>query len=210
MTPLLAGWLDYHFGNEYARLVAQNQLDENGKFGIHAKDLLDCIEESRILCVLRDSVRGANGVNRDVCRYLCRAIDPCGSPDRFAGLPILITRNSPRIELYNGDCGVLLRSSDNRYFGLFRRGKTPVTHPLDSLPAWESAFATTVHKSQGSEYERVLLVLPAVPVPICTREIIYTAVTRAKQLAGIVGSKAVLEESLGRTIKRNTGVMVGI
>jgi exodeoxyribonuclease V alpha subunit len=64
----------------------------------------------------------------------------------------------------------------------------------------------TVHKSQGSEYNHVLLVLPRAANPLCTREILYTAITRAKKLAALVGDRNVLEHGLGRIVSRNTGI----
>ena len=204
--PKLEGWLMHHFGPAYREMLKQELLGTNGLPGNSAPQLLDAIETSRILTVVREGDRGANGINEKCCKKLVRIFDASGKPELFHGLPIIITRNAPGLELYNGDCGVLLRDHGNGFTGLFRVGKECVAHPAGVLPHWEPAFAMTVHKSQGSEYNHVLLVLPQAANPLCTREILYTAITRAKKLAAIIGPQQVLEHGLGRIVSRNTGI----
>jgi exodeoxyribonuclease V alpha subunit len=204
--PKLEGWLMHHFGPAYRELLKQDLLDAEARPGSNAPLLLDAIESSRILTVVREGDRGASGINEKCCKSLARIFDPAGKPAMFHGLPIMITRNAPGLELYNGDCGVLLRDQGNGFTGLFRVGKEYMTHPAGVLPHWEPAFAMTVHKSQGSEYNHVLLVLPRAANPLCTREILYTAITRAKKLAALVGDRNVLEHGLGRIVSRNTGI----
>jgi exodeoxyribonuclease V alpha subunit len=204
--PKLEGWLMHHFGPAYRELLKQNLLDADARPGSNAHLLLGAIETSRILTVVREGDRGANKINEKCCRKLARVFDTAGKPELFHGLPIMITRNAPGLGLYNGDCGVLLRDHTFGFTGLFRVGKEYVTHPAGVLPHWEPAFAMTVHKSQGSEYDHVLLVLPQEANPLCTREILYTAITRAKKLAAIIGRQQVLEHGLGRVASRNTGI----
>jgi exodeoxyribonuclease V alpha subunit len=204
--PKLEGWLMHHFGLAYREMLKQELLDTNGLPGNSAPQLLDAIETSRILTVVREGDRGANGINEKCCKKLVRIFDASGKPELFHGLPIIVTRNAPGLELYNGDCGVLLRNRAFGFAGLFRVGKKCVTHPAGLLPHWEPAFAMTVHKSQGSEYNHVLLVLPRTANPLCTREILYTAITRAKKLAAIAGDRNVLEHGMGRIVSRNTGI----
>ena len=204
--PLLEGWLKRHFGPAYRKLLGQELLDANNRPGGGAAQVLDEIEKSRILTIVREGKRGAAGINRECCRKLGRMFDAAGKPELFHGMPVMITRNAAGIGLYNGDCGVLLRGADNGFLGVFRMGKECVAHPVGALPAWEPAFAMTVHKSQGSEYDHVLLVLPQQSNPLCTREILYTAVTRAKNLVAIIGDRQVLERGLRRVITRNTGI----
>jgi exodeoxyribonuclease V alpha subunit len=206
VIPLLEGWLMHHFGPAYQELLRQELLTSDNKYAASAVKLLDEIEKSRILTVVREGRRGVTDINRECCRKLGRFFDRSGTPDRFHGMPIMVTRNAPGLGLYNGDCGVLLRNRDRGYSGLFRAGRECVVHPVGALPAWEPAFAMTVHKSQGSEYDRVLLVLPHAANPLCTREILYTALTRAKRLSAVIGDRLVLEHALGRVIARNTGI----
>jgi exodeoxyribonuclease V alpha subunit len=202
----LEGWLMHHFGPAYRELLKQELLDTSGMPGRGAPLLLDVIETSRILTVVREGDRGASGINEKCRNKLARIFDAFGKPELFHGLPIIITRNAPDLELYNGDCGVLVRDHTGGFTGLFRIGKECVAHPAGVLPHWEPAFAMTVHKSQGSEYNHVLLVLPQAANPLCTREILYTAITRSKKLAAIIGPQLVLEHGLGRIVSRNTGI----
>jgi exodeoxyribonuclease V alpha subunit len=207
--PRLSGWIDYHFNNAYVALVNTASGGPADQLAAAAIPVLDALDTSRILCVLREGDRGAEGINAQAANACWRKLDPQGSPERFSGMPIIITRNAPRAGLYNGDCGALLHANDGNFYGCFRRGKTIFNLPLAALPQWQAAFAMTVHKAQGSEYERVLLVLPLRSNPVCTREIIYTALTRAKRFAAIMGAEDVLEESLKKTVRRNTGIEVG-
>lgn len=190
-------------------LSIRRQTEPAERLNAAAIPLLDALDSSRILCVLREGDRGAEGINAQAANACWRRLDQLGSPERFSGMPVIITRNAPRAGLYNGDCGALLRANDGNFYGCFRRGKTVFTLPITALPQWQAAFAMTVHKAQGSEYERVLLVLPLRSNPVCTREIIYTALTRAKRFAAIIGAEDVLEESLRKTVRRNTGIEVG-
>ena len=206
--PKLEGWLMHHFGAEYQTLVRREVLDAEERPGERAPLLLDALETSRILTVVREGDRGAAGINEKCCKKLFRIFDKKGTPEFFHGMPLIVTRNAPDLELYNGDCGVLLRGRGNGFFGLFRTGGKCVAHPAGALPRWEPCFAMTVHKSQGSEYRRVLLVLPAAENPLCTREILYTAITRAKEFAAVIGERRVVEHGLGRAVSRNTGIKV--
>lgn len=204
--PLLDGWLTHHFGHAYQELLSGELIDADGRPGTDAPLLLDAIERSRILTVVREGDCGAAGINAGCCRKLFRLFDRAGAPEMFHGLPIIITQNAPNVELYNGDCGVLLRDRRGGFSGLFRLGKECVVRRASDLPHWSPAFAMTVHKSQGSEYDHVLLVLPPAINPLCTREILYTAITRAKKLAAIVGKRQVLKHGLNREVRRNTGI----
>jgi len=202
----IEGWIRYHFGESYKDLLKKELLDDNDKPLIGAHCLLDAIEKSRILTFLREGERGANGINQKCCNILCSYLDSQGSPILFCGMPIIIKENSPNIGLFNGDCGVIIRKKTGGFTSLFRIGKDIVTKPLGILPAWESAFAMTVHKSQGSEYDNVLLILPKKQNPLCTREIIYTAITRAKKFVAILGTLEIFQASLEKIIRRNTGI----
>ncbi len=207
--PMIEGWLMHHFGPAYQELLRQELLDSNNRPAAgSAAQVLDEIENSRILTIVREGRRGAAGINRECCRKLARIFDATGKPELFHGMPVMITRNAPGLELYNGDCGVMLRGHNDGFWGLFRAGNKCVAHPAGVLPHWETAFAMTVHKSQGSEYAHVLLVLPQASNPLCTREILYTAITRAKKLTAIIGHRQVLEHGLGRIISRNTGIEI--
>jgi len=127
----------------------------------------------------------------------------------FAGLPVMVTRNDALLRLYNGDIGLMLHDPADGVLKACFPGESgegvrwvaPVR-----LSAWEPAWAMTVHKSQGSEFERVMLVMPAVDTPVATRELVYTAVTRARRHLDLWASEIVLLKALENRAERMSGL----
>ena len=121
---------------------------------------------------------------------------------------MLITRNDSSRGLFNGDVGMTLRRRDGGLSVLFPRQDGCVAFPPESLPAHELGFALTVHKSQGSEYANVMLVVPPKGGKrLLTKELIYTAITRARSLAIMCGTKDALKFAIGRRIVRESGLL---
>jgi exodeoxyribonuclease V alpha subunit len=121
---------------------------------------------------------------------------------------VLITRNDPSRGLFNGDIGIALRCGTSSRRVVFQRQDGYVSLPVDVLPTHEPAFALTVHKSQGGEYGQVLLVLPPEGGRgLLTRELIYTGITRARQLAIIYGTAEMLRTAISRRIKRESALL---
>ena len=163
----------------------------------------------RILCALREGPFGAVAVNALVERILARAglISP-GTP-WYPGRPVMITQNDYHLSLFNGDVGVILpdpRGQEGVRAVFPGEGGTLRTiHPL-RLPPHETVFAMSVHKSQGSEFDRVLFILPDRDAPVLSRELVYTAVTRARHHLTVVGNETVFEAALSRRIERTSGL----
>jgi exodeoxyribonuclease V alpha subunit len=183
--------------------------------GNHQTDLLDKLfaftRQCRILTVLRHGFTGARWVNDRISNRLRQILDPESSPDDrlFNGALIIITRNDYTRDLFNGDVGLVLGRSDGLYQAYFKRASEYVAFPASNLTDWDLAFAMTVHKSQGSEFDDALLVLPEDPTHrLLTREIIYTAVTRASQRLMVCGTKAAFQTALERKLERQSGLMV--
>src|SRR5690606_10653217 len=111
----------------------------------------------------------------------------------YEGRPIMISSNDYQLELFNGDVGVMAEDGPGRRLAAFFPTATGLRRvQLSRLPAHETVFAMTVHKSQGSEFERVALVLPEKASTIFTRELLYTGVTRARRSVVLFGSAEVL------------------
>jgi len=125
----------------------------------------------------------------------------------YDGRPIIVTENDHQLELYNGDVGLVHRDEHGHTRVVFgtTSGKLRWLAPA-RLPPHETVFAMTVHKSQGSEFDRVALCLPAAVSPVLTRELVYTAITRAKKQVVIYGVPSVLEKAVGRRIDRASGL----
>jgi exodeoxyribonuclease V alpha subunit len=122
------------------------------------------------------------------------------------GRPLLITANDHRLGLANGDLGVLWET-DGRLSACFPDGAGGVRRLAPArLPAHETGWVTTVHKAQGSEAVMVVAVLPPAPHPLANRELVYTAVTRARERVLLVGDAPLLAAALMRREQRRTGL----
>jgi exodeoxyribonuclease V alpha subunit len=116
-----------------------------------------------------------------------------------------VTANDYENALYNGDTGVVVYTRDGLR-AAFARSAGPELVPLSRLSAVTSADALTVHRSQGSQYEAVTVLLPPATSPILTRELLYTAVTRASHRVRIVGSEESVRAAVGRQVVRASGL----
>ncbi|HIJ77833.1 MAG: exodeoxyribonuclease V subunit alpha [Desulfobulbaceae bacterium] len=127
----------------------------------------------------------------------------------YQGRPILITANDYKLRLFNGDTGVVWPDAVDGTLKVFFPGSAPDSlraFPPMRLPAHETAFAMTIHKSQGSEFDMVMLVLPNQESAVLTRELLYTGVTRAREQVVIVGSDQLVESALNRRVNRVSGL----
>lgn len=158
----------------------------------------------RILAPLRAGGRGVESINADLDRYAA-ARARAAHGQWYAGRPLMISSNDPLTRLFNGDIGIVLPDGDG-LSACFPAAAGYRRVPLARLPAHESAFALTVHKAQGSEFERIALVLPATDLPMLTRELVYTAITRARQGVCLIGSPNLLAVAAGRASQRHSGL----
>lgn len=161
----------------------------------------------RLLSPHRLGRYGVVALNRLVEEELSR-VGLVGTRDVwYDGRPIIVTENDHQLELYNGDVGLVHRDRDGLtrvVFGTAGGGLRWLSPAR--LPPHETVFAMTVHKSQGSEFDRVALVLPAAVSPVLTRELVYTAITRARERLVVYGTAEVLQEAVRRRIERASGL----
>ena len=155
----------------------------------------------KILCAIRRGPWGVEGMNQAVESYLREHGHGLNTP-YYQGRPILVTSNDHTLGLYNGDVGVCW---DGHVHFAGPDGTTRAIAPA-RLPPHETAWAMTVHKSQGSEFNDILLVIPDADNPVLSRELVYTAITRAKQTARVVGPEDVLKKSVQRSAIRASGL----
>ena len=166
----------------------------------------------RILTAVREGPQGARGFNariEDMLAGARRGSGPATEAGRyFHGRLLLVTENSYRHRLFNGDIGICLRDDDGTLMAWFP-GDDPKNprpfHPA-ALPAHDSAFAMTVHKAQGSEFDEVWLVLPERDNRVLSRELVYTGMTRARAALHLVGARVGLETALMRLTARWSGL----
>jgi exodeoxyribonuclease V alpha subunit len=127
----------------------------------------------------------------------------------YNGKPVMITENEYDLGLFNGDVGVAAeeKSGDHGYCVYFRKsGETLQRFGASRLPAYHEVYAMTVHKSQGSEFDEVLLILPERDNPLLTRELLYTGITRARQKLSILALEPVIESAVSRRVERTSGL----
>jgi exodeoxyribonuclease V alpha subunit len=168
------------------------------------------LEDFMVLTALNEGRFGREGINQRVYRTY-GSIPPVR--------PIKITQNSPQHRLFNGDMGVIMRTvnedgsvSERAWFGENKDAKGDGKHAkvraflVGALPAHVDAFAITIHNSQGSEFDRVAIVLPELDVPLLTRELLYTAITRGRRNVTVFGEEEVLRFAIGRRTERHSGL----
>ena len=163
----------------------------------------------RLLTAVREGPQGARTLNARIERLLAEGGGAArATPGHFHGQLLIVTENSYRHRLFNGDIGICLRDATGTLVAWFPGDTADAPrgfHPA-ALPAHESAFAMTVHKAQGSEFDTVWLQLPARGNRVLSRELVYTGLTRARRELHVAGSDAVIREALSRHASRWSGL----
>jgi exodeoxyribonuclease V alpha subunit len=176
-----------------------------------AGEALQRLRQLQILCALRDGPFGAQGLNDLIARRFAIRFGIDGSRAWYHGRPVIITRNDYARGLFNGDVGIALEGAEGLrvWFELSDRdGNAGLrSYSPRALPAHESAWAITIHRSQGSEYHDVAVLLPPDPDNrVLTRELVYTAISRARTHAEIWTTDDSLRAALARPIRRQGGL----
>jgi exodeoxyribonuclease V alpha subunit len=179
--------------------------------GGRRRDALNALAGFRLVCAHR---RGPYGVSTWMPRveaWLADDIDlTSGRADRYPGRPLLVTANDYDLELFNGDTGVIVLTPDGSLKAAFeRRGQVVDVSPA-RLSAVESVHAMTVHKSQGSQFRTTAVIVPPVGSRLLTRELLYTAVTRARERLIVVGPEAAIRAAVHRPIARASGLVAAL
>jgi exodeoxyribonuclease V alpha subunit len=172
-------------------------------------DVLKAFDRFRVLCAVRQGSYGVEAMNRVI--ETCLADAGLIKPDKewYHGRPVMVTINDYSLKLFNGDIGIALSDPESEiglsvYFAT-ANGVARKFSPY-RLPVHETVFAMTVHKSQGSEFERLLLILPPVAHQILTREILYTGLTRARSSVEVWCREEIFISAAARTIQRRSGL----
>jgi exodeoxyribonuclease V alpha subunit len=171
-----------------------------------AGDGLDRAARLKVLCATRHGALGSHRWNDRVEALLAHLVPGAALYRRFyVGRPIIVTRNDYAHRLVNGDVGLVVARPE-RATVVFRDGTGIRELPTSQLDEIETWWAMTIHKSQGSEFDRVVITLPPAPSPVLTRELLYTAVTRAREQVTIVASEDALRAAIGRPVARASGL----
>lgn len=174
-----------------------------------ARRVLSELDRFRVLCAVREGEWGVAGLNPAIERRLREeGLLPAGA-DWYEGRPVMVTRNDRSLGIYNGDIGIALRPQRGApgLRAYFVDGDTVRSVAVGRLADVETAFAMTVHKSQGSEFDHTVLVLPAEAGAVTSRELIYTGITRARSALTLVSrSASALAAGIAQSARRTSGL----
>lgn len=178
--------------------------------GAEFGDIYKAFNRFQALCATRLGKYGVSDITLAVEKSLSEIKLIHLSGAWYCGRPIMITENNAALQLYNGDIGICLRDKEQedqlRVF--FQRADGSIRKYLPArIPHCETVFVMTIHKSQGSEFEEVLIILPENNYPILTKELLYTAITRAKKTIKLVANKAVFSSTVRQSVQRVTGLV---
>ncbi|HEY7872136.1 MAG TPA: exodeoxyribonuclease V subunit alpha [Rudaea sp.] len=191
------GWIATH-ADVFARLQGPD---------IVPADALRCLRGAQILCALRDGPFGANGVNALVTRRLAAHFGTDSGEVWYHGRPVIVTRNDYARGLFNGNVGIALDRGDGLRVWFDGEAGVPRSFSPRALPAHETAFAITIHRSQGSEYDHVAVLLPPdAQHRILSRELVYTAVSRARASATLWSGADSLRAAVAQPVMRRSGL----
>lgn len=171
---------------------------------------LSSLSDTCLLTPLRKGPYGVEGLNQTMETIVRNRLQTLDKQRHFNGQPILVTANSYTQGLFNGDLGIIMQAEDepDSLFAYFpHENEETKRYPLSALPAFESAYAFTVHKSQGSEYKNVVLILPSIESPILSQELIYTAISRSRNRAEIWGDTESLKMAINNPTRRTSGIL---
>ncbi|WP_432495729.1 exodeoxyribonuclease V subunit alpha [Kineococcus auxinigenes] len=171
-----------------------------------AEGALAALDAHRVLCAHRRGGRGVSQWSALAHRWSVEELGVRPRPDgRYVGLPVIVTTNDAAAGVFNGDTGVVLERGGDLVVAV-GRGDGPLLVPLARLAAVEPVHAMTVHRSQGSQFGAVTVLAAPARSPLATREMLYTAVTRARHRVRVVGSVEAVTAAVERPLARATGL----
>jgi exodeoxyribonuclease V alpha subunit len=176
---------------------------------LEAGDLFDRFETFRVLCALRVGLWGSQHINAVIERLLAESGLINLTSQYYEGRPIMVVQNDYRMKLFNGDVGIVLRDpADQKKLKVFFRDKKKGLRSIapERLPQCETVWAMTVHKSQGSEFDKVVLIMSDSDAPVLTRELLYTGITRTRFYVDIWTSRDVFMKTIQKQILRQSGL----
>ena len=212
--------LNEFIASPYAGIQHIDNKDQNG-FETFIEGYIDYIKETdiakaldkfnqlRVLCAVREGAHGLYSLNKAIETYLSKKNLISPNSDYYENRPIIITKNYPDLKLFNGDIGIVRKDDAGNLRAWFEDSDKNIRSVMPAYIAHaETVFAMTIHKSQGSEYPKVLVVLPeASGGQLLTRELLYTAVTRAKESLVLQCSTAVMLSTCAQGVSRTSGIV---
>lgn len=171
---------------------------------------LSALAGHRVLCAHRDGRHGVSGWSRQITDWITEAGGSIPRTGWYPGEPVLVNANDRAHQIFNGDSGVVIRAtgdgSGDSLAVVFARGDEIKTLHPSQLADASAVYAMTIHRSQGSQFDAVTVVLPDTDARLLTKELLYTAITRAQRTVRIVGTSEALRAAVGRSVQRASGL----
>jgi exodeoxyribonuclease V alpha subunit len=212
-SPGAVTWIDDDPGGPRSVNAVRTGVVEAGRAAIeaaradHAADALAALARFRVLCAHRRGPMGVSTWTARIETWLESEVAGFSARERwYVGRPLLVTENDRELRLYNGDTGVVVRTADDRVLAAFERGGEPVLYSPSRLGAIDTVYAMTIHKSQGSQFQTAAVLLPEPGSRILTRELLYTAATRAQDRLILVGTEEMVRAAVDRPVARASGL----
>lgn len=186
-------------------LVSARQMLKCANSGL-VSEALQALDSHRLLCAHANGIYGASNWQATIDAFLRTQLTGWSSTEEiYPGMPLIITSNSPDLGIFNGDTGVVVLKDGTLQAAIGSKEDFKLIPP-SMLDSYQLVHAMTVHKSQGSQYGKVTLILPSHESPILTRELLYTAVTRAKKAIRIIGTQQAVAAAIENPARRASGL----
>jgi exodeoxyribonuclease V alpha subunit len=212
-SPGAVTWIDEDPGGRRSVDAVRTGVVEAARVSIEAArddraaDALAALARFRVLCAHRRGPMGVSTWTARIETWLESELPGFSARERwYVGRPLLVTENDRELRLYNGDTGVVVRTADDRVLAAFERGGQPVLYSPSRLGAIDTVYAMTIHKSQGSQFQTAAVLLPEPSSRILTRELLYTAATRAEDRLILVGTEEMVRAAVDRPVARASGL----
>ncbi len=216
LKKIYASWIEEWSNENGVYGIWRDKLREKlkniqrGDSLLTAEELIAIIEKQRILCCIHEGTFGRIAANELCDRLFWQIKGNTGKPPKWHdGQPIIVNSNQVTLDLYNGDLGVVLEEKD-RCFGCFAIRNRVMVVPIELIRNIEKAYAVSVHKSQGSEFNEIMLVIPDVSVMQITRPLVYTAITRARRKVCIIDPADKLSDIRTLPTTKRAGILKDI
>jgi exodeoxyribonuclease V alpha subunit len=208
LNIVITRWIKKYFIDKgYINLINDIATIDSQKYDRELLlNLFNIMGNNKILCIIKESLYGVNYIN-SIIKNLFENKIIYKTEKYFSGMPIIINKNDYRKNLFNGDAGIIIRDITGIFRAVFFKNDTFRFYPVDFLPPHDMAFSITVHKSQGSEYNDVLLILPDNESnKLLTKEILYTAITRSRSTVYIYSDEEILKKCIMTQVSRESGI----
>ncbi|MDZ7806799.1 MAG: exodeoxyribonuclease V subunit alpha [Gracilimonas sp.] len=183
-------------------IISKYGINHFEEYSVIPKNRMEASNKRKILCAIRKTKMGVESINQTVEIGIKRKNSLIRSIEWYDGRLVMATKNDAVLRIRNGEMGIFSSKERKVQF----EGEHNVSISPSRLDDYESAFAITIHKSQGSEFDDVAIILPEMYLGVLSKEILYTAVTRARNSTLVFGSKEIIQKTVERSVNRQSGV----